>query len=115
MTRHPVVRKGLRPAARQLPRRRLQAPEFANWRSETGRRPEGGVCESGSMEPLRTESFAGSSSVSNVNKQDPHLLRPPQPGVLPCNRDVLVVAAIPYVGAIAVAELQSLMLGYWDG
>ena len=42
------------------------------------------------------------------------LFRFAQPGVLPSNRDVLVVAAIPYVGAIAVAEFQRLMFRNWD-
>src|SRR5271157_3540716 len=41
------------------------------------------------------------------------LFRPAQPGILPRSRDVLVVAAEPDVGAVAVGEFQSLVFGYW--
>jgi hypothetical protein len=37
-----------------------------------------------------------------------------QPGILPRHRDVLVVPAKVDVGAIAVAELQRLMLAHRD-
>jgi len=46
--------------------------------------------------------------------EDRILLRRAQPGILPGNRDVLEVAAIPDVSAIAVAEFQRLMFAYRD-
>jgi len=47
-------------------------------------------------------------------RQGLKLVRPAQPGILPRRREVLVVAAIPDVDALAVAEFQGLVLGYWD-
>jgi len=42
------------------------------------------------------------------------LVGPAQPGILPCRRDVLIVAAKPDVVATAVAEFQGLVLGDGD-
>src|SRR5271157_5353339 len=39
------------------------------------------------------------------------LIGSPRPGILPRHRDVLIIAAIPDIGAIAVGEFQSLVLG----
>ena len=38
-----------------------------------------------------------------------------QPRILPCHRHILVVSAIPDVGAVAVAELKGLVLGNGHG
>ena len=39
------------------------------------------------------------------------LFRATNPGILPGGRDVLIVAAIPYIRTIAIAEFQRLMFG----
>ena len=49
------------------------------------------------------------TGLRSSNKQCIPLFGFPQPGVLPSNGDVLVVAAVPYVGSIAVAEFQRLV------
>src|SRR5277367_3437650 len=48
------------------------------------------------------------------NSPDPFLFGLPHPGVLPRNLDVLIIAAKPDIGAIAVGEFQSLMTGEGD-
>ena len=45
------------------------------------------------------------SVIKNVEK----LIRPANPGILPRGRDVVVISAVPNIGAIAVAEFYGLV------
>ena len=51
--------------------------------------------------------------VDRVNDGIP-LIGSAQPGILPCNGNILVVAAISDVGTVVVAELYRLMPGHRD-
>jgi hypothetical protein len=70
---------------------------------------------SGPVAPQRRSVMAehiggGMISIETLAK----LFRFTQPGILPSYRDALVVSAIADVGAIVVAELQSLVLAHGD-
>lgn len=67
--------------------------------------------EAGELAELTVPASSALALPRNINND---LIRSTQPGILPRHRDVLVVSAKLDVGAIAVAELQRLVLAHGD-